>query len=274
MDEQREQEPDMHKKALEKSNKFLDPWAHIELTEQEIDGAQRRLRQEKGGRLNEIEYMKKMNQPVEYPTYTKEKYAEYVLAKIRVVFPGFIIDKWNERIFNALVLYFLRDPEFEKLDENFSLEKGIAINGKVGCGKTSMLRGFNVNPTNSFRFISCTSISDEYTHKEYGGQPIILKYAQIIKVRPADYWGQNTCGMLFDDLGVEDISKHFGNQKNVMESILQARYDNYNIKGKTHVTTNLSAQQIEDFYGLRVRSRLREMCNWLVFDPNAPDRRK
>lgn len=34
----------------------------------------------------------------------------------------------------------------------------------------------------------------------------------------------------------------------------------------THITTNLSASELEAFYGNRVRSRLREMFNLLIFE--------
>jgi len=42
----------------------------------------------------------------------------------------------------------------------------------------------------------------------------------------------------------------------------------------THITTNLNAEEIEDRYGNRVRSRLREMVNVIGFDKNTKDKRK
>ncbi len=40
----------------------------------------------------------------------------------------------------------------------------------------------------------------------------------------------------------------------------------------THVTTNLSGDQIEENYGTRVRSRMREMFNMIILP--GEDRRK
>lgn len=37
----------------------------------------------------------------------------------------------------------------------------------------------------------------------------------------------------------------------------------------THATTNLSASELEDYYGNRVRSRMREMFNLIAFDGTA-----
>ena len=42
----------------------------------------------------------------------------------------------------------------------------------------------------------------------------------------------------------------------------------------THATTNLSASELESYYGNRVRSRMREMFNLIAFDSAAKDKRK
>ena len=61
---------------------------------------------------------------------------------------------------------------------------------------------------------------------------------------------------------------------NVMGEVLLSRYDLFiNHKVKTHITTNLNAQELEDRYGNRVRSRMREMMNLLAFDSSTIDKR-
>jgi len=42
----------------------------------------------------------------------------------------------------------------------------------------------------------------------------------------------------------------------------------------THATSNLSASELEEYYGNRVRSRMREMFNLIAFDSGAKDKRK
>jgi hypothetical protein len=42
---------------------------------------------------------------------------------------------------------------------------------------------------------------------------------------------------------------------------------------KTFATTNLNAKELEDRYGNRVRSRMRQMFNLLAFEQTAKDRR-
>lgn len=53
-------------------------------------------------------------------------------------------------------------------------------------------------------------------------------------------------GYCFDDLGTEQQIKHFGNDCNVMAEILISRYEHFvENKSITHITTNLSATEIE-----------------------------
>jgi len=49
---------------------------------------------------------------------------------------------------------------------------------------------------------------------------------------------------------------------------LQLYIDSY-----THITTNLSASEIETAYGNRIRSRMRNMLNLIAFDKNTIDKR-
>jgi DNA replication protein DnaC len=58
-----------------------------------------------------------------------------------------------------------------------------------------------------------------------------------------------------------------------MAEILLSRYDQFISQDMlTHITTNLSASEIENAYGSRVRSRLREMFNLLAFEKSAADK--
>ena len=79
----------------------------------------------------------------------------------------------------------------------------------------------------------------------------------------------------FDDLGVETTGRHFGKDCNVMGEILLSRYDLFlKRKIRTHTTTNLNAQELESRYGIRVRSRMRELFNLIAFDKESLDKRK
>jgi DNA replication protein DnaC len=59
-----------------------------------------------------------------------------------------------------------------------------------------------------------------------------------------------------------------------MAEILLSRYDQFITKKMlTHLTTNLTSSEIDEIYGLRVRSRLREMFNLIAFSSDSKDKR-
>lgn len=81
-------------------------------------------------------------------------------------------------------------------------------------------------------------------------------------------------GYCFEDLGAEQQIKHFGNDCNVMAEILISRYEQFvENNSVTHITTNLSASELENAYGYRVRSRLRQIFNLIAFDRETKDKR-
>jgi hypothetical protein len=78
-----------------------------------------------------------------------------------------------------------------------------------------------------------------------------------------------------DDLGVEPMGRYYGQECNVIGEILLSRYElflNHNVR--THASTNLIAEELEERYGNRVRSRMRKLFNLVDFDKNSADKRK
>jgi DNA replication protein DnaC len=59
-----------------------------------------------------------------------------------------------------------------------------------------------------------------------------------------------------------------------MAEILISRYEQFiDNNSVTHITTNLSASELENSYGNRVRSRLKQMFNLIAFDKETKDKR-
>lgn len=239
---------------------------HIELTEEELAAAIHHAKSIKAAKLKEIEYAKKINSPKEYPRFNYDQLQEYLLRK----HPNYIIDDKNREIFETLCLYFSNDPAFELQKDGFSFRKGIMLYGPIGCGKTSLMKMFAVNSFRPFALVSCRAVADSYAEE---GAPALYRYADLKPVFPEQNFGIPEIGRCFDDLGTEEDKKNFGNQVNVMQDVLFKIYDNQ-LTGNFHVTTNIIGDEIDTHYGARIRSRMREMFNVLVFDEDAPDRRK
>ena len=135
-------------------------------------------------------------------------------------------------------------------------EKGILFYGEVGTGKSTMMkilaeyqRLFN----RGFACINTSLLTAQYA--TYG-----------IDALDQSTWNENHKGVNpvergFDELGRETMpAKYFGNELNVMQHILQIRYD---LKVKTHITTNLTIEEIERKYGEHIFDRAIEMFNFI-----------
>jgi DNA replication protein DnaC len=168
-------------------------------------------------------------------------------------------------IIYKLIAYFLKD-EPSCYQYNIDLNKGILLSGPVGCGKTTLMNLMKTLTATEHKFYikPCRDISFEFIQDGY---EIIQKYSKG-KLYPDP---KTIC---FDDLGTEKNLKYYGNECNVMAEIILSRYDIFiSKKIYTHITTNLSASEIETAYGNRVRSRLRNMLNLIAFDKSTKDKR-
>ena len=168
------------------------------------------------------------------------------------------------QVIHKLLSWMIKDREGCKKHE-ISLSKGILLVGPVGCGKTSIMtllcdltkksRAFYIKPARQ--------ITLEFTKQGYD---VIHKYTRSVR---------SPIPLCLDDIGVELPMKYFGTPVNVIGEILLSRYDLFvSKKLLTHGTTNLNSEELEERYGTRVRSRLREMFNLIYYDENTFDKRQ
>lgn len=128
--------------------------------------------------------------------------------------------------------------------------------GSVGTGKSTMMkilaeyqRMFN----RGFLCVNTSLLTAQYA--TYG-----------VDALNESTWNETNKGSIpiergFDELGRETMpAKYFGNELNVMQHVLQIRYD---LKVKTHITTNLSIEEIELKYGQHIFDRAIEMFNFI-----------
>ncbi|MCX2681890.1 ABC transporter ATP-binding protein [Galbibacter sp. EGI 63066] len=192
--------------------------------------------------------------------YDFEKMLIYLDAKGKLMFgKKFKIHKEDREILYKLCSYFIRDKA--TCDQfGIDIEKGILLTGPVGCGKTSLMRLLKhmVPHRKPYEVIPARNIVFGFNNIGY---TVIEQYGDH----------RFYC---FDDLGVEPTGRHFGKDCNVMGEILLSRYDLFlKHRVKTHATTNLNARELEERYGNRVRSRMRELFNLVAFDKNVKDKR-
>lgn len=182
---------------------------------------------------------------------------------------GFKLHEEDKPVLLKLLSYFLKD-EAVASQLQINLHKGILLNGPVGCGKSTLMNLLRLFEPMQNRFIikTCRDVSFEFIKEGY---ETIHKYSRY-SFYPNTHANKTYC---FDDLGTESVLKYFGNDCNVLSEVLLSRYDLFISRQLiTHITTNLSASEIEDVYGNRVRSRIREMCNLISFAEESVDKRK
>ena len=203
--------------------------------------------------------------PLNYPqiwTFLHDKGTELYGQKFSLL-------QEDTEIIVKLIAWFVKDkPQAEST--GIDLEKGILLVGPVGCGKTSLMNisRFLLPAEKRHSMKSCRDVSFEFMKD---GHDSFHKYTRG-SFHQQPFEPKTWC---FDDLGLETNMNFYGNQCSVMAEILLSRYDLYHAFGMfTHITTNLNSTEIEERYGVRVRSRMREMFNLIAFPSNVLDKRK
>lgn len=193
--------------------------------------------------------------------YDFPKILVYLEAKGKMLFGNhFKLFQEDEKILSMLSNYFIRDA---KNCEKYSIDpdKGILLSGPVGCGKTSLMR------------LLKNMVPHQRQYEVIPARNIVFGFNHIGFKTIEDFGNEGF--FCFDDLGVEPTGRYFGKDCNVMGEILISRHEVFlKHKIRTHATTNLNVKELEERYGSRVRSRMRQMFNLIKFDKNTPDKRK
>lgn len=169
------------------------------------------------------------------------------------VCPGFTVREEMKPTLNDLVRWAVMD-----YGGAHNPDKGLWLWGNIGTGKSTMLEIMRV-------FCGCVRPKDRKGNR-YGFR-VTNAIAVCAEFQKSGYGGIDgyidTPRQAFDELGSETIpTAYFGNTENVFQYILQRRYDRRH-DDFTHITTNLSPDQIPDVYDDRIYDRCKEMFNFV-----------
>lgn len=277
---------------LPTTKKILEAYSHIELNEEEFDVAILAAKKKKQFELEQekLRGFEAENRKLKATRLTFDVIRTYMFNRANKIFKGkFIIDSDNEKFYDLLCYYFIGGEEkFKKLSEemgtrNPSIQKGLLIPGVYGCGKTWMMQLFSRQTRQCYEIIRAKIIGEEFMASEQ--KKIPEKYYRPFKnnwddndggsdtlIPNAEVFNQKLLGLCIDDLGSEDIQNKYGNKKNVIGDIIESRYAGGYTGVFLHATSNMTSSELENFYGGRVASRMREIFNWIVLP--GEDRRK
>lgn len=186
--------------------------------------------------------------------------------------PGYCIDEHNADAIDELIRYFSRYQE-GSLDKR----KGILLMGPVGTGKTTIMKIFIEIVGRSYggtelQLFNCFRLFQAVRDGKDKGDAIINRLKGKGVAEQNRKVGRIMEPVL-DDIGMEPIVKDFGNDTHLSLEIIYDRYDLMEATGaRTHGTTNLTTEELEDVLGTRAYDRMRAMFNLVLLD--GPSRRK
>lgn len=174
-------------------------------------------------------------------------------SSVNVYEREFIKHDDNTPLIKIICFFLSRDIRFET-ELNYSLKKGLLIRGVSGLGKTFLIKCVKDNELNPIDIFSTIDIAE--TVKEEGNFTI-----------------QTNKLIYLDDVGTEEhIVNHYGTKINWVKNFIELYYTRNFPFNKLIVSTNNSFQEIEEKYGFRVRSRIKEMFN--VINVSGKDMRE
>lgn len=155
-----------------------------------------------------------------------------------------IVNDDTKKLITAICFFLSNDARFET-ELGFSFQKGLLIRGISGLGKTHILKCVEKNELNPILILSMIEITDEI--KSEGEFEIRMNGNKLIYL---------------DDVGTEEPTvNHFGTKISFFKNFIENYYLRNRIYNKLIISTNNNFAEIEQKYGFRVRSRMKDMFN-------------
>ena len=141
---------------------------------------------------------------------------------------------------------------------NGRAKKGLCLMGRPGTGKTLAMKFINGGGYRAQSLVRLYTDNPELFEDRCYGIPEYNVQVPILTI---------------DDLGAEPTLNYYGTKVEVMDDVVSRRAVLFCDCGHLlNLTTNLQPEELDERYGPRLFSRIREMCNVVIFQ--GPDRRK
>jgi DNA replication protein DnaC len=179
--------------------------------------------------------------------WTADEYMRLIRTHYTAKQGKFIERPDQSKYFKALC-YFLSDDVRFETELNYSFKKGLFITGESGVGKTETLKALKNNPVRSMAIIS------------------MIEVTAAVK-STGDFNIPENKLVVLDDVGCEPIPiKHYGTDVRWFADFIENKYLTQQNFSNLIITTNMGGEQIQELYGYRIRSRVREMFNVISVD--------
>lgn len=167
----------------------------------------------------------------------------------------FVIEPDKRDVINSVFAWIWKYDQWNVCSLDY--KKGLFLYGPAGTGKSTFLKGvqkymnaikardFEKDYRIGFFLKSASGLANSYVGH---GEDKLIQWC-------------DDCNLLIDELGREPIpARHYGNELNVIQYILQCRYDRRK-ENITHITSNITPDKVMPMYGDYISDRFREMFN-------------
>lgn len=263
----------------------MESYSHISLSDDEITEAMiwAKRKKEEDLRIKLVREKELFNRSKSNERWSYDVISTFMINRAKDLFKGkFTLDENNEKLFELMCYYFMEDPNFVIMGtkmgfKNLSLEKGLFIPGNFGVGKTWLMQLFQKNKRQVYYMRSAKDISQAYLNSGRDKKEEMKIPDEFIEpfknaANDAAVFFQPVSGLCIDDIGAENLKNNYGNVSNVIGDLIERRYEKKYTGVLLHGTTNMTGEQLKNYYGERVVSRMREIFNFIKLD--GLDRRK
>lgn len=154
-----------------------------------------------------------------------------------------IVSDTNRHLISAICFFLSNDIRFET-ELCYSFKKGLLIRGISGLGKTFLFSCVKDNELSPITILSMIEIAEIVKSEGYLDLPIIDGITYL------------------DDVGTEEHTiNHYGTKINFFKNFIEKYYLNNVVYNRLIVSTNNNFSELEEKYGFRVRSRIKDMFN-------------
>lgn len=180
--------------------------------------------------------------------------------------PDFDPSKANKDVLNSIFAWIWKNDKINTLGLDYN--KGFFLYGPLGLGKSMTLLAMR-------QYMNSVTSRFEHMRKDYRLKAWWKTASELANIYAAEgqpsliqYTDQDV-NLVIDEFGREPCpASNYGTKMNVLQFVLQLRYD-HRRTSVTHITTNMSLEDIEPHYGDYVADRCKEMFNFIEFEGSS-----
>lgn len=202
--------------------------------------------------------------------WTKEQLTYFwkneFIKSFKEVSPGFVVDDSNRDLIISLY-----DYVWHRQNSFFDIRKGLLFHGPIGVGKSTLLKGLQIFEAKINRNLPELNKNSPFGFQLKSATEICLLYSEN-GIRALDKF---TCREIAQSLAIDEVgresldSKNFGTSINVIQTVLQLRYE-FKDEFYTHMTTNLDPNtDFAERYDYYIADRIKEMFNIIKIEGSS-----